>query len=127
VMRLREFTLVPSASAAEDEGVVPEARGWNQQTVREQEEIDMNMNLPEMAHFAWLMKGRAIRPFEADEDAPFRDTLAYEALRDLETNQLSAAVERGGTHVGRLRVRWTHWKIDPVAVREGWYAKPSIG
>jgi hypothetical protein len=115
-MQLREFTLVPSASAAEDEGMAPGVWDWNRQRQLEREEIDVNMNLPEMAHFAWLMNESTLRPFEADEEAPFHDTLAREAFHDLRTNRSSAVGERGNTRVSRLRVRWTHWKIDPVTV-----------
>jgi hypothetical protein len=134
---MRDFTLVPPSLPAEDVCVARGVQGRNGHTRHEHKEMDVNMNLPELAPFAWLMEDNTVRPFGADENAPFGDTFAHEALRDLGANRASAVgsgsvnhphavLGRRGFGASRLRVRWSHWKADRVAVRGEWQAKPSM-
>jgi hypothetical protein len=134
---MREITLVPPSLSAEDEGVARGVQGRNGRTRHKQKEIDVNMNLPELVPFAWLIEDNTVRLFGTGEDSPLCDTFAHEALRDLGTNRASAVASgsvnhlhavlgRRGFGASRLRVRWSHWKADRVAVRGEWQAKPSM-
>ena len=88
----------------------------------------MNANLPELSAYAWLIEENAVRRFGTDEDAPMGDTFAQEGLRVVQAlstgfrvagrvvQQLPPALVREGSATPHLRVRWSHWKTERVAL-----------
>jgi hypothetical protein len=99
----------------------------------------MNVNLPELSAYAWLIEENAVRRFGTGVDAPMGDTFAREGLRVVQAlsigagvagrvvQQLPPALERKRSATPRLRVRWSHWKTDRAAVRGTWTARRTIG
>lgn len=88
----------------------------------------MNVNLPELSAYAWLIEKNAVRRFGTDEDAPMGKTFAQEGQRGVQAlstgfgvagrvvQQFPPALEREGSATPRLRVRWSHWKTERCAL-----------
>lgn len=106
----------------------------NGRSVCEMEETTVNMNLPELAPFAWRVQDQTVHRFGADDDVPLRDTFAYEAVRELRLERSRpTAVARVLSHVrsafvpsatgaSRLRRQWWPRHADRVAVSGNWNA-----
>src|SRR4051794_32146392 len=85
---------------------------------------DVNMDLPYVRLIEELRGGRS----GAQVDAPLREALAYDGLRDARkritrvsvagriAHPLHVALERPASATPRLRVRWSHWKTDRPAL-----------